>query len=59
MACFQNEGDAKRFREEMEMRLTQFHLAIAPEKTKRIEFGVFRTIEGEGPEVKEQAHLIF
>ena len=41
VACFQDEGDAKRFREEMEMRLNQFHLVIAPEKTKRIEFGVF------------------
>jgi RNA-directed DNA polymerase len=41
VACFQNEADAKRFREEMEERLKQFHLEIAPEKTKRLEFGMF------------------
>lgn len=41
VVCFQNEVDAKRFRTEMEERLMQFHLEIAPEKTKRLEFGVF------------------
>lgn len=41
VACFQNEADAKRFREEMEARLKQFYLEIAPEKTKRLEFGMF------------------
>ena len=41
VVCFQDERDAKRFREEMEVRLKQFHLEIAPEKTKRLEFGMF------------------
>lgn len=41
VVCFQDEGDAKHFRTEMEVRLKQFHLEIAPEKTKRLEFGVF------------------
>jgi RNA-directed DNA polymerase len=41
VVCFEYEADAKRFRTEMEERLMQFHLEIAPEKTKRIEFGEF------------------
>lgn len=41
VVCFQSETDAKRFREEMEERLNQFGLEIAPEKTQRIEFGAF------------------
>jgi RNA-directed DNA polymerase len=41
VVCFQKESDAKGFREEMEARLMQFHLEIAPEKTKRLEFGVY------------------
>ena len=41
VVCFQLEIDAKRFREEMEERLNQFGLEIAPEKTQRIEFGAF------------------
>ena len=41
VVCFQDEGDAKHFRTEMEVRLKQFNLEIAPEKTKRLEFGVF------------------
>ena len=41
VVCFQNENDAKRFRKEMEERLNQFGLEIAPEKTKIIEFGPF------------------
>ena len=41
VVCFQIEADAKRFRIEMEERLNQFGLEIAPEKTQRIEFGVF------------------
>ena len=41
VVCFQTEADAKRFRVEMEERLNQFGLEIAPEKTQRIEFGVF------------------
>ncbi len=41
VVCFQQEADAKRFRIEMEERLKQFGLEIAPEKTQRIEFGPF------------------
>ena len=41
VVCFQTEADAKRFRVEMEERLNQFGLEIAPEKTHCIEFGVF------------------
>ena len=41
VACFQQEIDAKRFMEEMEQRLQKFHLEVAPEKTKLLEFGVF------------------
>jgi group II intron reverse transcriptase/maturase len=41
VVCFQMEADAKRFRQAMEERLNQFGLEIAPEKTQRIEFGVF------------------
>ncbi len=39
VACFKHEADAKRFRIEMEQRLRQFGLEIAPEKTKILEFG--------------------
>lgn len=41
VVCFQLETDAKRFRIEMEERLNQFGLEIAPEKTHCIEFGAF------------------
>ncbi len=41
VVCFQQESDAKRFRTEMEERLRQFGLEVAPEKTQRIEFGPF------------------
>ncbi len=41
VACFQQETDAKRFMEEMEQRLKKFHLEVAPEKTKLLEFGFF------------------
>jgi group II intron reverse transcriptase/maturase len=39
VVCFDHEADARRFRVEMELRLNQFGLEIAPEKTKIIEFG--------------------
>jgi group II intron reverse transcriptase/maturase len=39
ICCFQNEQDAKRFREVLERRLGRFALAISPEKTKLIRFG--------------------
>ena len=39
VVCFKEEADAKRFRVEMEKRLNQFGLEIAPEKTKILEFG--------------------
>jgi group II intron reverse transcriptase/maturase len=39
VVCFKHEADARRFRVEMEVRLNQFGLEIAPEKTKILEFG--------------------
>jgi group II intron reverse transcriptase/maturase len=39
VVCFREETDAVRFRIEMEERLNQFGLEIAPEKTKILEFG--------------------
>lgn len=39
VVCFKQEADAQRFRVEMEQRLSQFGLEIAPEKTKVLEFG--------------------
>ncbi len=39
VVCFKHEADARRFRVEMEERLNQFGLEIAPEKTKILEFG--------------------
>ena len=41
VVCFQNETDAKRFRVELEQRLGQFGLEVAPEKTRCLEFGPF------------------
>ncbi len=41
VVCFQNETDAKRFRQELEQRLQQFGLEVAPEKTHCIEFGPY------------------
>lgn len=41
VVCFQREAEAVRFRQEMEERLNQFGLEIAPEKTQCIEFGAF------------------
>lgn len=40
VACFQIRQDAERFKTDMEARLKQFQLDVAPEKTKLIEFGV-------------------
>jgi len=39
VVCFQNETDAQRFRQELEQRLQQYGLEVAPEKTHCIEFG--------------------
>jgi len=41
VVCFQNETDAQRFRLELEQRLGQFGLEVAPEKTQCLEFGPF------------------
>jgi len=41
VVCFERASDAKYFMEEMEVRLNQFHLEVAPEKTKLFEFGLF------------------
>jgi RNA-directed DNA polymerase len=40
VVCFEDSQDAKEFRSAMEARLNQFHLEIAPEKTKSFEFGM-------------------
>ena len=39
IACFQSEQEAANYREAMEARLNQFHLEVAPEKTRLIKFG--------------------
>ena len=39
VACFQFAEDAKQFKQDMESRLKQFHLEVAPEKTRLFEFG--------------------
>ena len=39
VVCFQTEGDARRFRAELEERLGRFGLEVAAEKTKVLEFG--------------------
>ncbi len=39
VVCFRYKADAQRFRNEMEARLNQFGLEIAPEKTHVLEFG--------------------
>jgi cyclophilin family peptidyl-prolyl cis-trans isomerase len=54
VACFQNEADAKRFREGMEERFQQFHLEIAPEKTKRLKFGMFALIKSKSQRGESQ-----
>ena len=41
VACFQNAEDAKHFMQVMEERLNQFHLEVAPEKTRLFEYGQF------------------
>ena len=41
VACFQDEADAERFQREMQARLQQFGLEVAPEKTRRLEFGPY------------------
>lgn len=41
VVCFQNAEDAKHFMQDMEVRLKQFHLELAPDKTKLFEFGKF------------------
>jgi RNA-directed DNA polymerase len=41
IACFQSEQEAARNMEAMEARLKQFHLKVAPEKTRQIEFGQY------------------
>ncbi len=41
VVCFQQERDAKRFRIEMERRMNQFALELAPEKTQVLEFGPY------------------
>ena len=41
VACFQSEQDAREFEAAMKARLEQYHLEVAPEKTKRFEFGMF------------------
>lgn len=53
VACFECEADAHHFREGMEARLAEFHLEVAPEKTKLFEFGMYAyskaKVRGERP----------
>jgi hypothetical protein len=44
---FEHEAEAKRFLEEMRLRLAEFSLSLHPEKTKLIEFGRFAATERE------------
>lgn len=48
VACFQEESEATRFRMEMEQRLNQFALEIAPEKTRVLEFGPYAQQNAKG-----------
>ncbi|WP_234399645.1 reverse transcriptase domain-containing protein [Paenibacillus popilliae] len=52
VCCFQTEGEARNFYLQLKDRLKKFHLEIAPEKSKIIEFGQFaaqnRRNRGEG-----------
>ncbi len=41
VVCFQQASDARHFKQVMEIRLKQFNLEVAPEKTKLLKFGVF------------------
>jgi RNA-directed DNA polymerase len=41
ITCFQSEQEAARYMEAMKARLKQFHLEVAPEKTRQIEFGQY------------------
>lgn len=41
IACFQSEQEAANYKEAMEARLKQFHLEVAPEKTRLIKFGKY------------------
>jgi len=52
--CFQQESDAKRFRTEMEQRLNQFSLEVAPEKTKVLEFGSYAAQRAKGRGIKAE-----
>ncbi len=45
VACFQDGADARQFMQEMEQRLKTFHLEVAPEKTKLLEFGFFAQLK--------------
>ena len=45
VACFKLEVDAIRYRTEVEARLNQFGLEVAPAKTKMIEFGPFAVMK--------------
>jgi len=54
VVCFQQEGDAKRFRVEMEQRLNQFALEVAPEKTKALEFGPYAQQRAKGRGAKAE-----
>src|ERR1700682_1407426 len=47
VACFQNQEDAERYREEMEVRLREFNLEIEPSKTKLLRFGATASEEAE------------
>jgi group II intron reverse transcriptase/maturase len=43
--CFQDKKDAESFIKDLETRLNQFHLELAPEKTKLFEFGALAILK--------------
>jgi group II intron reverse transcriptase/maturase len=58
VAAFQDQGDAERFRQEMEERVAAFGLRIAPEKTAVLCFDG-RLLQGRGRPVKKPATFTF
>ncbi len=45
VVCFERAEEAKQFMQDMVLRLKQFHLDVAPEKTKLFEFGKFAQLK--------------
>lgn len=52
VACFQQERDAIQFRQQMETRINEFGLEIAPEKTKLFEFGPMAHLHAKAKKIR-------